>query len=508
MSHIRVLICRVDDPASDQMTALAAFDLPETDLTTLKPETALDDLETTTHTTGNAILQRALQAQWDVIDDQLTVQHRQSFPPRTIHADGHEPITVASRFGILTLSRQVCQHLATQTHVIPSNAVLPSHNGIIITRGLQEWACLLSQELPFVSVARLLGWQTHDAAIPSDTTIRSLVRTHGQVIRQAELAEVTELATRDDLANLDLRLVPNEQPRRRAGWPAELNAAVDAALASEQVCPPAGVSWADWERVPAARRAEATSPIENLRHLGPEVELNQVLLTVDEVLTRRPEAGHFLELRTARIMTERGSRYLSGIGAVFLQHLQLAVLLCLERLSSLLLIADGARWIRSFFTDTLAALADKTMILDCHHLKQKCLELGSRICRGKLAKAQLLRRLYRRLWRGDVAGAIAVLEAERGETKNEAKLDELIGYLQARQAWMVNYRQRRIERRYIGSAQVEKANDLLVARRQKNRGMQWSEATSDALAALRTLMLNGGWVRYWQQREVLALLAG
>ena len=121
MSHIRVLICRVDDPASDQMTALAAFDLPETDLTTLKPETALDDLETTTHTTGNAILQRALQAQWDVIDDQLTVQHRQSFPPRTIHADGHEPITVASRFGILTLSRQVCQHLATQTHVIPSN---------------------------------------------------------------------------------------------------------------------------------------------------------------------------------------------------------------------------------------------------------------------------------------------------------------------------------------------------------------------------------------------------
>ena len=96
-----------------------------------------------------------------------------------------------------------------------------------------------------------------------------------------------------------------------------------------------------------------------------------------------------------------------------------------------------------------------------------------------------------------------MLEAERGETKNEAKLDELIGYLQARQAWMVNYRQRRIERRYIGSAQVEKANDLLVARRQKNRGMQWSEATSDALAALRTLLLNGGWDRYWHQQDVL-----
>jgi hypothetical protein len=43
MSHIRVLICRVDDGASDQMTELAAFDLPETDVTTLKPETALNE---------------------------------------------------------------------------------------------------------------------------------------------------------------------------------------------------------------------------------------------------------------------------------------------------------------------------------------------------------------------------------------------------------------------------------------------------------------------------------
>ncbi|HSH81348.1 MAG TPA: UPF0236 family protein [Herpetosiphonaceae bacterium] len=363
--------------------------------------------------------------------------------------------------------------------------------------------------MPFVSVARILGWQTHDEDVLSDTTIRSLVRAHGQIIRQAEQVEVASLATRDDLATLDLTLVlmPHGQPRRRPGWPTELSAAVDAALASEQARPPDGVSWADWERVLAARRAEATCAVEDLRHLGPEVEPDQVLLTVDEVLTRRPEPGHFLELRTARIMTEQGARYLSGVGTTFLQRLQVAVLLCLKALSSLLLIADGARWIRGFFTDTLAAIVDKTMILDWHHLRQKCLDLSSRICRGKLTKVQLLRRLYRRLWRGDVEGALVALETHRAETKNEAKLDELISYLRARQAWIPNYRQRRIERKYIGSGHVEKANDLIVARRQKNRGMQWSEATSDGLAALRTLMLNGGWERYWQQHEVLPLLA-
>jgi len=206
-------------------------------------------------------------------------------------------------------------------------------------------------------------------------------------------------------------------------------------------------------------------------------------------------------------MTSAGYRYVSGVGTAFLQHLQVLVGLALAMLSSLLLIADGARSLRSFFTDMLSQIARKAMILDWYHLGQKCLELSSRICWNKVAKAQLLHRLYRRLWRGDVVAAITVLEGQRREARNEAKLDELIAYLQARAPWIPNYRQRLLERHSIGSGQVEKANDLIVARRQKNRGMQWSQATSDALAALRTLMLNGGWDRYWQQREVLPLLA-
>jgi hypothetical protein len=36
-------------------------------------------------------------------------------------------------------------------------------------------------------------------------------------------------------------------------------------------------------------------------------------LTVDEVLTCKPMAGHFLELRKARIMTGHAYRYLSGV---------------------------------------------------------------------------------------------------------------------------------------------------------------------------------------------------
>jgi hypothetical protein len=424
-----------------------------------------------------------------------------------IHADGRETVTVASRFGTLSLSRQVCQHPDTQTHVMPGNAVLPPHHGLIITRGLQEWACLLPQELSFAAVARLLGWQTHQDQVLSDTTIRTIVRTHGHIIRQAEQTEVAALLQRADLATLNLLVVPHDQTRRRAGWPKQLNAAVEAALASEQVCPPDGVSWADWNRVLAARCADVKEPVEDLRHLGPQLEADQVLVTVDEVLTRKPEPHRFWELRTACIATADGYRYLSGMGATFLQQLLVVVLLALAAHRSLLLIADGARWIRRFFTEALIQIPSKTMILDWYHLYQKCTELSSRICRGKVARAQFLRRLYRRLWQGDVAAASALLEAYRPQAKDERMLESLIAYLQAREVWIPNYRQRRINQQYIGSGHVEKANDLIVARRQKGRGMQWSLETSDALAALRTLMLNGGWERYWQQRQVLPLVA-
>ena len=81
MRRIRVLICSVEEETPDEMTELAYFDLPSADVTALQPETALDALETTTHETGNAILRRVLQAQWETIDAQLTENHRQRFSP-------------------------------------------------------------------------------------------------------------------------------------------------------------------------------------------------------------------------------------------------------------------------------------------------------------------------------------------------------------------------------------------------------------------------------------------
>jgi hypothetical protein len=390
---------------------------------------------------------------------------------------------------------------------MPGNAVVPPHQGMIITRGVQELACLWPQDLSFDTVSRLLGWQTQEAQSLAATTIRTLVRSHGQIMRQAEQAEVTALLEREDLASLTPQLGPAQRPRRRAGWSTDLNAAVDAALISGSPRPPPGVTAADWERVLAVRRAEHTQSVAELRQLGPEVAPDQVLTTTDEVRTRKLARRRFNELRTARVMTTQGSRYLSGTGDSFLTLLLVMVLVCAGRQRAVVLLADGARWIRNWFTALATLRATSSLILDWYHLRKKCADLGSMICHGRAAKQALLKPLYRAWWQGQVSAAIARLEAYRPQARNAERLDELIQYLQDRQPYIPNYRERRRERQYIGSGQVEKANDLIVAKRQKGAGMHWSLETSDALAALRTLMLNGGWERYWCHRQILPLVA-
>ena len=232
-----------------------------------------------------------------------------------------------------------------------------------------------------------------------------------------------------------------------------------------------------------------------------------MLLPIDAVLTRTPQAHQVGAIRTARIATAEGTRCLSGTGGAFLQTLRVLTQLSVGPGRSLLLLADGARWIRTFFHSVAASVAPTTMIVDGWHLRKKCAELGSRICRGHLAKDRFLRQVQRRLWRGDVDGACAFVEAYRPQARNLEKLDELLASLRARREFLPAYRQRYTNRQYIGSGHTEKLNDLLVARRQKGQGRHWSRETSDGLAALRTLLLNGGWTRSWQHREVLPLLA-
>jgi hypothetical protein len=264
----------------------------------------------------------------------------------------------------------------------------------------------------------------------------------------------------------------------------------------------------DWERVLEARREQREGlSTAALRRLGPEVAPDQIVVGGDEVLVRQPKKRQFHELRTARVATPEGFRYLSGTGGGFLLVLWAMLRLCGARQRWVTFVADGARWLREFYEERLRSLPRAEMVLDWFHLCKRCRELTSMIGADREARRALYRAVRQRLWQGEVAAAVTRLEAYRPQARSEARLEELIAYLRSREESLVNYRERWTKRQYIGSGGVEKGNDLIVARRMKRKGMHWSLKTADSLAALKTLWLNHGWDLYWGRREVLRLAA-
>ena len=82
MSHLRVLICRVDDEANpDQMTELHSIDLPAADPGQMQPETALDELETEVLTVGHEVMRHLLKSEWEEVDRLLVEQYQRRFSP-------------------------------------------------------------------------------------------------------------------------------------------------------------------------------------------------------------------------------------------------------------------------------------------------------------------------------------------------------------------------------------------------------------------------------------------
>jgi hypothetical protein len=98
---------------------------------------------------------------------------------------------------------------------------------------------------------------------------------------------------------------------------------------------------------------------------------------------------------------------------------------------------------------------------------------------------------------------IALLQAiETEHIKNQARLDELIGYLQRQQPYIPCYALRKRLGLRNSSNCGEKSNDLLVSARQKHNGMSWSSTGSVSLAALTALVRNNEYQQWFQFQTV------
>ena len=174
----------------------------------------------------------------------------------------------------------------------------------------------------------------------------------------------------------------------------------------------------------------------------------------------------------------------------------------------LIFFSDGATCIRDNI-EKYFGFRQYTIILDWLHLEKKCNEFLSMGIKGsKDEKNQIKEKLASILWTGRHQNAIKYLESLKNSyIKNPTKIDELKGYIRRKSPNMTCYALRHELGLRISSNRVEKANDLVVATRQKHNGMSWSRRGSGALAIITATMINGEMDEWMTKRRICYRMA-
>ena len=86
--------------------------------------------------------------------------------------------------------------------------------------------------------------------------------------------------------------------------------------------------------------------------------------------------------------------------------------------------------------------------------------------------------------------------------KSHEAIDRLIGYFERNRSYIVCYGLRKKLGLRISSNRGEKANDLVVADRQKHNGMSWSKTGSGALTSVIILHQNNEQDSWIKKRQI------
>ena len=210
------------------------------------------------------------------------------------------------------------------------------------------------------------------------------------------------------------------------------------------------------------------------------------------------------------IHVEQGGLFyiLNGYGVICVLRLLLAFLLHNQLLDhTFIFFVDG----HSFYTSVVQFFSWYTkisVILDWYHLRKKCRELLSMALKGSKIRNAVLEKLMPLLWYGLVDQAIDYLSTlPETQIKNQDELIHVMNYLGKNRPMIPVYAVRRELGLRNSSNRGEKANDLLVAERQKHNGMSWSKSGSVALASVTALKKNREYKKWFQEGELEFKLA-
>jgi len=236
-----------------------------------------------------------------------------------------------------------------------------------------------------------------------------------------------------------------------------------------------------------------------------EVDEGFVIIEPDEVKTKaQPSTGRKEVWTYTAVVLVAGLRYAFAEATAEGLWVQVSALLLelgvLSGARQLLVLGDGAAWIRTWFENV--GISPKAMILCWWHLRKRCYEQMSSAGGPKERRAAFEKELLGRLWEGKVDAAVELLKGAVEWVRNPGAVEELIGYLEKRRGYIPDYQQRQRAGLWIASTRVEKFNDWAVSGRCKHQGMSWSPKGVLALAAMEAARRNGELDHWRQHREL------
>src|SRR4051812_23723149 len=472
---------RADQTLSVELSLQMALPMPHQD------EHLPDQIEAFVHQAGLEVQRRLFRSLIEKADHELVLQQRHGRGGAGIQRKGTRPFTFKTTFGEVTVGRSRILHKKDGTIGVPSAVAWDTSHQLMITRNLRDAVCDQMSDRSTresrVDVCRYAG----DEDLLGAGTILDIVHREGEQLIDARRERARAILA--DASEAQLALL------------GPVSADPDAVVGSVDDDPPFDDSEearAEWEQVQAewiATGFAGCEPAFPMAGDDPRVEDEGfVIVEPDEVKTKaQPSSGRKEVWTYTAVILVAGLRYALAEASVEGLWLQVSALLLelgvLNGARRLLVLGDGATWIRTWFEGLGISL--KAMILCWWHLRKRCYESMSSAGGPKDRRRAFEKELLGQLWEGKVETAIALLRGTLEWVRNPTAVEELIAYLEKRRAYIPNYQQRQEAGLWIASTRVEKYNDWAVSARCKHQGMSWSPQGVLALAALEAARRNG-----------------
>jgi hypothetical protein len=395
-----------------------------------------DQIEACVHQVGLEIQRQLFRVLIEKADQELVLQRRHGKGGDGIQRRGTRPFTFKTTFGEVTVQRSRIRHNRDHSMEIPAATAWDTPHQLAITQNLRDAVCdQMSEHSAGKSRADVCQY-AGDEDLLGRSTILEIMHQEGEQLSDAQRQRAR--AVLDDASEAELALL---------GSPA-----ADDVREEPSDVPPCNDSegtQAEWEQTLAEWIATGFPGCEPAFPVAAdqprEVDPGFVIVEPDEVKTRAQLSTGRKEVWTyTAVVLVAGWRYWLAEATAEDLWFQVAALLLelgvLRGERRLLVLSDGASWIRTWFEGLGIPL--KAMIVCWWHLRKRCYEQLSAAGGPKERRRALEKELLGQLWEGKVDAAVDLLRGALEWVRNPQAVEDLIGYLEKRCAYIPDYQQR------------------------------------------------------------------